>query len=107
MPQWGGEDRTGRTDEEGGRQGSLARGSLLASLQMRGTAMYDDSRNQFGLLEIIALAEYVNGNNAPQLFTTALRKVTSIDGWHRVPPKALSDYDDAYYSVSGSGNPNK
>ena len=79
----------------------------VLNVQMRGTAMYDDSRNQFGLLEIIALAEYVNGNNAPQLFTTALRKVTSIDGWHRVPPKALSDYDDAYYSVSGSGNPNK
>ena len=79
----------------------------VLNVQMRGTAMYDDSRDQFGLLEIIALAEYVDGNNAPQLFTTALRKVTSIDGWHRVPPKALSDYADAYYSVSGSGNPNK
>jgi hypothetical protein len=79
----------------------------VLNVQMRGTAMYDDSRDQFGLLEIVALAEYIDGNNAPQLFTTALRKVTSVDDWNRVPPKALSDYADAYYSVSGSGNPNK
>ena len=79
----------------------------VLNVQMQGTAMYDDSRDQFGLLEIVALAEYIDGNNAPQLFTTALRKVTSVDDWNRVPPKALSDYADAYYSVSGSGNPNK
>ena len=79
----------------------------VLNVQIHGTAMYDDSRDQFGLLEIVALAEYIDGDNPAQLFTTALRKVTSVDGWYRVPPKALSDYADAYYSSSGSGNPNK
>jgi hypothetical protein len=79
----------------------------VLNVQIRGAAMYDDSRDQFGLLEIVALAEYIDGDNPAQLFTTALRKVTSVDGWYRVPPKALSDYADAYYSSSGSGNPNK
>jgi hypothetical protein len=79
----------------------------VLNVRLRGAASYDTARDQFGLLEIIALAEYIDGDTAPQLFTTAMRKVTSIDKWHRVPPKALSDYADAYFSLSGSGNPNK
>lgn len=75
-------------------------------VKMQGSATYDSVAEQFGVLEIVALGEYVSSANDLRLFATALRKVTSVDGWHRVPPKNLADYADAYYS-NASGKPNK
>ena len=74
---------------------------------MFGKASYDTDREQFGLLEITALSEFDDGSSDAQRFATALRKVTSVDNWHRVPPKNLADYAADYYRLSGSGNPNK
>ncbi|MFT7516774.1 MAG: hypothetical protein ACI84O_000559 [Myxococcota bacterium] len=78
----------------------------ILRVKAQGSATYDSSANQFEVLEMIVLGEYVNSANDMQLFATALRKVTSLDGWHRVPPSNLADYSNAYYS-SASGKPNK
>lgn len=82
-------------------------GDEMLQVKLRGKATYDSGRDQFGLLEIIALGKVTNADGSSEQFTTALRKVTSIDNWHRVPPKNLSDYADNYYLSNGSGKPNK
>ncbi|MBC8369109.1 MAG: hypothetical protein H8E25_03855 [Planctomycetes bacterium] len=83
------------------------RGTSSLKVKMFGKASYDTDREQFGLLEITALSEFDDGSSDAQRFATALRKVTSVDNWHRVPPKNLADYAADYYRLSGSGNPNK